>query len=307
MSPPATPIDGREPVKRCGTVAIVGRPNVGKSTFLNHVVGQKLSITSRKPQTTRHHVLGIKTSGDAQIIYVDTPGLQTRPASALQRFMNREAVNALAGVDVVLFMVEASKWTDADQHVLERICSQAVPVILVVNKVDKVADKSRLLPYLQDLSTRMAFQQVVPISAQNEYNLDVLQRCIAELLPAGEWLFPGDQVTDRSERFLAAELIREKLLRRLGDEVPYGLSVSIEHYREENALVRIHAVIWVERKGHKAIVIGRQGQMLKAIGEQARTDLQSMLGKRVFLQTWVKIREKWPHDPAALRDLGYEN
>ena len=291
---------------RCGYVAIVGRPNVGKSTLLNRLVGQKISITSRKPQTTRHHLRGIRNLGGNQIIYVDTPGLDPRPRRTLNRFMNREVAQVLSGVDAVAFVVEALKWNRADEHVLSEIRASGVPLVLVVNKIDELRAKDTLLPFLARLAERVPGAEIVPVSASTGDNIEALERCLLQLLPPGPAQFPDDYVTDRSERFLAAELIREKLMRRLGQEVPHCLSVMIEEFREEGELVQIQATIWVERKGQKAIVIGRRGEVLKAVGEQARHDIEEMLGKKVFLRTWVKIKENWADSSDALRELGFD-
>ena len=296
---------GSEPT-RCGLVAIVGRPNVGKSTLLNHLVGQKVSITSPKPQTTRHRILGIKTTRTAQAIYVDTPGLQRRVGRAINRVMNRAAQSSLHEVDLVVFVVEALRWTEDDEWVLERIRERRVPAILVVNKVDRVRVKDDLLPYLADVAARMAFEEVIPVAARQGLNLGVLEREVERRLPESVPLFPADQVTDRTERFLAAEIIREKLVRRLGEELPYRLSVEVEAFAEEGPITRIQAIVWVERAGQKAIVIGAQGRTLKAVGTAARQDLERMLGRSVFLGLWVKVREGWSDDERALRQMGYD-
>jgi len=289
----------------CGYVAIIGRPNVGKSTLLNHLLGQKLSITSRKPQTTRHRLLGIKTEGNTQIIYVDTPGLHQGKHNAMNRYLNRAATNSLVGVDVIVWLVEALQWTEEDSYVLEALAQCAVPVILGVNKIDKLSDKKALLPYLQEVALKRDFVEVFPISAQKGQNLVELEAKISRLLPINTFLFPEDQFTDRTERFLAAEIIREKLVRRLGAELPYRLTVEIEHFSSETHLTHISAIIWVERKGQKPIVIGKKGMMLKAIGEEARKDMEMMVGCKVFLQLWVKIKKGWCDDERALQQLGY--
>ncbi len=292
---------------RCGFVAIVGRPNVGKSTLLNRLLGQKISITSRRPQTTRHRILGIKTSRRAQILYVDTPGLHSMAGRAINRFMNRAADNAIHEVDVIMLVVEPLRWTSADEHVLDRCKGVGVPVVLVVNKVDRVADKAALLPYLAEISQRGKFAEVIPVSAYKGDNLERLEDHLIRHLPEGVAAFPEDQVTDRSERFMAAELVREKLVRRLGKEVPYRLTVQVEQFEERGDRVLVEAVIWVERAGQKAIVIGKGGKVLKAVGESARKDLEGLLGRKVFLQTWVKVKEGWSDDEQALRRLGYQD
>ncbi len=287
-------------------MAIVGRPNVGKSTLLNHLVGQKVSITSSKPQTTRHRVIGIKTAQGAQAIYVDTPGLHGGRGRAIDRAMSRAALGALQDVDLVVFVVEALRWTGDDARVAERLRDLRVPAILAVNKVDRVERKEDLLPYLEELGTRGSFAEVIPVSARAGIQLDVLEREVGCRLPESAPLFSTDQVTDRSERFLAGEIIREKLMRRLGQEVPYRLTVEIERFSEEGVTTKIDAVIWVETPGQKAIVIGAEGKMLKAVGAEARADIERMLEKRVYLGLWVKVREGWSDDDRALRQLGYD-
>lgn len=299
-------MDTDDRVTRCGFVAIVGRPNVGKSTLLNHLVGQKVSITSSKPQTTRHRILGIKTAEGTQTIYVDTPGLQGSRGRAIDRAMSRAALGALQDVDLVVFVVEALRWTRDDARVAERLQNARIPVILAVNKVDRVERKEDLLPYLEELGTRGSFAEVIPVSARAGIQLDVLEREVGRRLPESAPLFSTDQVTDRSERFLAGEIIREKLMRRLGQEVPYRLTVEIERFSEEGATTKIDAVIWVEKPGQKAIVIGAEGKMLKAVGVEARADIERMLEKRVYLGLWVKVREGWSDDDRALHQLGYD-
>lgn len=293
---------------RCGYVAIIGRPNVGKSTFLNQLLGQKLSITSRKPHTTRYQLLGIKMIGNSQIIYVDTPGLAAkRNSGALSRYMQREALTALSGVDAVIVMLEALRWTEADDYVLQQVAAEKVPLFLAVNKVDTVKDKAQLLPYLSELGMRCKAAEIIPISARTGVNIAALEKAILSHLPVREPLFPEDQLTDRNERFFAAEFIREKLMRKLGQELPYQLSVSIEDFvqREDNILA-ITAFIWVERASQKAIVIGKHGAILKAVGEEARSEMEAMFGQQVFLQTWVKVKEQWSDNETALRTLGYD-
>ena len=287
-----------------GYVALLGRPNVGKSTLLNRLVGQKISITASKPQTTRHVILGIQTLPEAQIVYVDTPGLH-QGRRAMSRYLNRAAASVLGYVDVVVFLIEALRWTDEDEDVLRRLADFPGPVVLAVNKADRIADKSRLLPFLRDKAGRRAFAEIVPLSALKGDNVTVLEQVIARLLPAGDFLFPADQITTASERFLAAELIREKLTRLLREELPYALTVEIERFAEEGRLTRIHALIWVERTSQKGIVIGEKGATLREVGRQARQDLERLLGRPVFLETWVKVREGWSDDERALRSLGY--
>lgn len=290
---------------RAGYAALLGRPNVGKSTLLNRLIGQKLSITAPKPQTTRHVILGIQTLPDAQIVYVDTPGLHRRGQRALNRHLNRAAASVLGYVDVVVWLVEALRWTEEDEDVLQRLTDFAGPVVLAVNKVDRIPDKSRLLPFLQELAAKRSFSEVVPLAAIDGDNVVALEQVITRLLPIGDLLFPTEQITTASERFLAAELIREKLTRLLREELPYALTVEIERFADEGRLARIHAVVWVERETQKGIVIGEKGATLREVGRQAREDMERLFDRKVFLQTWVKVREGWSDDERALRSLGY--
>lgn len=292
---------------RCGFVALVGRPNVGKSTLLNRILGQKISITSRRPQTTRHRILGIKSADDSQVIYVDTPGLHRKAGRAINRYMNRTAGDVLHDVDAVIFLVEGNRWTDEDDLVLQRLRDVRVPVILAVNKVDRLRDKAVLLPQLQFLGEKFPFKEVFPISAQRGENVAALEKAVTQLLPHAPAMFPSDQITDRSERFMAAELVREKLFRHLGQELPYGLTVEIERFREEDGLLRINALIWVERDTHRAMVIGKGGALLKQVGQDARRDMERAFGRKVFLEMWVKVKEGWADDERALRSLGYHD
>ncbi|MBD9424845.1 MULTISPECIES: GTPase Era [unclassified Pseudomonas] len=293
------------PVTRCGYVAIVGRPNVGKSTLLNHILGQKLAITSRKPQTTRHNMLGIKTEGDVQAVYVDTPGLHKHNDKALNRYMNRSASTALKDVDVVVFVVDRTRWTDEDQMVLEKVQYVKCPILLAVNKADRLDDKSELLPHLEWLATQLPQAEVVPISALHGQNLDTLERLVAENLPESEHFFPEDQITDRSSRFLAAELIREKIMRQLGAELPYQITVEIEEFKQEGRVLHIHGLILVERDGQKKIIIGDKGERIKRIGQDARKDMEVLFDSKVMLNLWVKVKGGWSDDERALRSLGY--
>lgn len=288
-----------------GYAALLGRPNVGKSTLLNRLIGQKISITAPKPQTTRHVILGIQTLPEAQIIYVDTPGLHRQTRRAMNRYLNRAAASVLNYVDVVVFLIEALRWTEEDEDVLQRLAGFQGPVVLAVNKVDRIADKPRLLPFLRDVAGKRDFVEVMPLAAIKGDNVAKLESVIARLLPVGSFLFPEDQVTTASERFLVAELIREKLTRLLREELPYALTVEIERFAEEERLVRIHAVIWVERQTQKGIVIGEAGTTLREVGRQAREDMERLLGRKVFLETWVKVRDGWSDDERALRSLGY--
>lgn len=292
---------------RCGFVALVGRPNVGKSTLLNRILGQKISITSRRPQTTRHRILGIKSSDCSQAIYVDTPGLHRRVGRAINRYMNRTASDVLHDVDAVIFLVEGNRWTDEDDLVLQRLQGVQVPVIVAVNKIDRLRDKTVLLPWLQSLGNKFPFKEVFPISAQRGENVAALEKAVIQLLPHAPPMFPADQVTDRTERFMAAELVREKLFRHLGQELPYGLTVEIERFREDDGLLRINALIWVERDTQRAMVIGKGGALLKQVGQDARRDMEKIFGRKVFLETWVKVKEGWADDERALRSLGYHD
>lgn len=292
---------------RCGYVAIVGRPNVGKSTLLNHILGQKLAITSRKPQTTRHNMLGIKTEGEVQTIYVDTPGLHKENQKALNRFMNKTAVTALRDVDVVVFVVDRTRWTDEDQMVLERVRFVKCPVLLAVNKMDRLEDKADMLPHLQWLQEQLPEATLIPISAQHGHNLDALEELVAERLPEGDHFFPEDQITDRSSRFLAAELIREKIMRQLGAELPYQVAVEIEEFKYDNGVLHIHGLILVERNGQKKILIGQAGERIKRIGQEARQDMETLFDAKVMLNLWVKVKGGWSDDERALRSLGYSD
>jgi len=292
---------------RCGFVAIIGRPNVGKSTLLNHILGQKISITSRKPQTTRHQILGVKTSATSQVIYVDTPGIHKRRSTAINRYMNRAAGSVLSDVDLVLFVVQAMKWTEEDEAVLARLKEVKVPVLLVVNKIDKVGDKSELLPYIEKLSEMCQFDAVIPVSALHAENIDQLEADVSERMPENAPFFPEDQITNRNVRFLSAEIIREKLVRELGQELPYTTTVEIDRFEEGGSITRIFATIYVETRGQKAIIIGRKGARLKSIGSKARADIEKMLDGKVYLELWVKIREGWSNDERALASLGYTN
>ena len=293
------------PVTRCGYVAIVGRPNVGKSTLLNHILGQKLAITSRKPQTTRHNMLGIKTEGNVQAVYVDTPGLHKHNDKALNRYMNRSASSALKDVDVVVFVVDRTRWTDEDQLVLEKVQHVKCPILLAVNKADRLEDKSELLPHLNWLAEQLPQAEIVPISALQGQNLDTLEKLVGERLPESEHFYPEDQITDRSSRFLAAELIREKIMRQLGAELPYQITVEIEEFKQEGRILHIHGLILVERDGQKKIIIGDKGERIKRIGADARKDMETMFDSKVMLNLWVKVKDGWSDDERALRSLGY--
>jgi len=292
---------------KCGYISIVGRPNVGKSTLLNRILGQKISITSRKPQTTRHNILGIKTTDDSQMIYVDTPGMHINVKNAMNQYMNRSANQTLHDVDVILFLVEGTKWTKEDEAVLRKLEHSPTPVILVINKTDVVTDKASMLPHLKELDEKMKFAHVIAISAKTGKEVKSLENISRTYLQESEQFYPEDQITDRSSRFLASEIIREKLMRKLGQELPYAITVEIEQFKEEGGLYDISAAIWVERKGQKAIIIGKKGENLKIIGSQAREDMEKLFDHKVFLQLWVKVKEGWSDDIRALRSLGYSD
>lgn len=291
--------------RRCGFIALVGRPNVGKSTLLNHFLRQKISITSRKPQTTRHRILGVHTTADTQFIYVDTPGLHHERKKALNRLMNETVERVIQDVDVVFFVVERLAWTDEDELVLAALAPVSKPVLLLINKVDQLQDKSRLLPHIQALSRKRDFAEIIPVSALKGHNLDTIDAITRKYLPAGEFLFPEDQVTDRSARFLAAELIREKITRQLGDELPYEATVEIERFTEQGQMLFVDGLILVEKPGQKQILIGKEGSRLKLIGGAARKDMESAFGKKVMLRLWVKVRSGWADNERALQSLGY--
>lgn len=293
--------------RRCGLVAIVGRPNVGKSTLLNHLLGQKISITSRKPQTTRHRILGVSTRDDVQIVYVDTPGLHRGEGQALNRAMNRAALKAIRDVDVVLLVVDRLVWNTGDEEALEAVRRTDKPVLLVINKTDRLEDRQALLPHIGVLREKHEFAAIVPVSALRGSNLEALEREIVTLLPEAAHLFPEDQLTDRSERFMVAEIVREKLVRQLGEELPYASAVQIEEFRTERSVVHIAALILVDRPGQKAIVIGQGGARLKRVGAEARADIERLLGAKVMLRLWVKVRGGWADDERALASLGYQD
>ena len=293
--------------RRCGYVAIVGRPNVGKSTLLNHLLGQKISITSRKPQTTRHRVLGIKTEADHQIIFVDTPGLHKDAEKAINRYMNRAASAAIRDVDVVVFVVDRTAWTDEDAMVLEQIRQGGLPCVLVVNKVDLLEDKTSLLPHLQALATRADFAAILPVSALRSHNVAELEQEILRFLPLADYFFPAEQITDRSQRFLAAEIVREKIMRQLGEEIPYAITVEIEEFALDGEILHISALIFVERSGQKKILVGEGGSRLRSIGSDARRDMELLFDSKVMLRLWVKVKSGWSDDERALRSLGYDD
>lgn len=290
---------------RCGYCALIGRPNVGKSTLLNHLVGVKLAITSHKPQTTRHNIIGVKTRGQGQIIYVDTPGIHERADTAMNRYLNRAAKTVLQDVDVVVFLVEALQWTREDEKILQQLSDRTQPVILAVSKVDLVKQKELLLPFLQKVASRRNFLVVIPLSAKTGSNLEILEKQVLDALPVGENFFPDDRLTDRSERFFAAEMVREQLVRRYAAELPYAVSVEIEKFQEEGDLYRIGAVIWVEKPGQKAILIGKDGEALKQAATQARRAMEAFFERKVYLNVWIKVKKSWSSDESALVRLGY--
>lgn len=290
---------------RCGYIAIVGRPNVGKSTLMNHLLGQKISITSRKPQTTRHRILGIKTTATTQFIYVDTPGLHHSEKHNMNRYMNRAASSSLEFVNVILFVVEANKWTAEDDWVLEKLKEIKHPVILVLNKIDVLNDKEQLLPQIKSVSQKHTFNGVVPLSALKFENLEGLESTITSYLDVSDAIYPEDQITDRSMKFLAAEIIREKLMRKLGQELPYALTVFIEKYEDKAKIAKIYAQIIVDRDSQKPIIIGKKGQQLKQIGQAAREDMEELFDKKVYLELWVKVKSGWADDEKTLHALGY--
>lgn len=292
----------------CGYVALIGRPNVGKSTLLNHILSQKISITSRKPQTTRHRINGVHTQHNYQTVYVDTPGIHTiLIKKALNRYLNKAAKRAIHDVDVIVMVIEALQWCDQDEAVLAQLTQSTIPVILVINKMDTVANKQQLLPFLQECAARFDFADIFPISARKQIGLDDFIKKVQSYLPRSPHLFGPNQLTDRTHSFRVAEIIREKLTRRLGQELPYTLSVAIEDIQEDDKLVRIHAVIWVGHDSQKGIVIGKSGTLLKAVGKQARIDLERLYHKKVFLRLWTKTRTGWSDDDQALRSLGYDD
>lgn len=292
-------------MSKFGFVALIGRPNVGKSTLMNHLIGQKVSITSRRPQTTRNRVLGIDTVGEYQAVFVDTPGLHKEEKRAINRLMNRAAESALGDVELILLVVDATLWTDDDEMVFSKIENTNVPVVLVINKIDKLHDKTTLLPLIERLSKRVSFKAIVPVSALRLTNLDDLKKLVFDSLPEGPHCFSEDSITDRSSRFMAAELIREKLMRQMGDELPYSATVEIEEFKEEENLLRISAVILVERSGQKKMVIGAGGSRIKRIGTDARIDMEKLFDCKVFLNLFVKVKAGWADDERALKSLGY--
>ncbi len=290
-----------------GFVAIIGRPNVGKSTLMNHLIGQKISITSRKPQTTRNRIVGIETEGDYQVVYVDTPGLHREEKRAINHLMNRAAESALGDVELIILVVDPNHWTDDDEMAIHRVKNADVPVVLVINKVDTVSDKETLLPLIDKLSKIITFKDIIPVSALRGTNLHILKQIIKDSLPEGDHLFPDDSITDRSSRFLAAEIVREKLMRQMGDELPYSSTVEVEEFKEDNGLLRISAAILVERNGQKKMVVGAGGDRIKKIGTEARKDMEKLFDSKVFLKLFVKVKAGWSDDARALKSFGYDD
>ena len=291
----------------CGFVALIGRPNVGKSTLMNHLLKQKISITSRKPQTTRHRILGINTTEAGQAIYMDTPGMHNNEKRALNRYLNRTAETTLLGVDVIVWLIDGLSWHEYDEVIFKKLEQAGLPVILAVNKVDKVKDKDEILVFFAQAQHRFPFEHLIPISALKRTNLDQLESLIMKMLPENHLIYPEDQINDRPERFLAAEIIREKLTRRLGDELPYALTVEMERYEELPNITKIYAIIWVERLTQKNIVIGKDGDMLKKVGTDARFDIEKLIGQKVYLQLWVKVKKNWSDNERAMQSLGFND
>lgn len=297
----------QENTNRCGFVAIVGRPNVGKSSLLNAFLEQTVSITCFKPQTTRQQIMGIRTQDNLQVVYVDTPGIHLGAKKALNKYMNKEAKQAFIDVDAIIFVVEAMKWTEEDAYVCEMVAKQTAPVLVAINKVDLIADKGALLPFVQNIAAKLPKAIIVPASAKKSVQLDVIQQWVDEQLPVGEFHFPPEQTINHSEKFHIAEIIREKLMYFLQNELPYSLSVEIEKLEDEGNLKRIEACIWVERESQKSIVIGDKGHMLREVGTRTRLELEKAYDKKVFLRLWVKVKEGWSDDIRSLKSLGYES
>jgi GTPase len=291
---------------RCGYIAIIGRPNVGKSTLLNCILGKKISITTDKPQTTRTQILGIKTDGADQYVYIDTPGMHEAGKLAMNRYMNRMANAVIGDADVIVFMVEAGRFSGEDASALKKLVHAKVPVILAINKVDAIKDKNKLLPYIEKVKTKFAFADIIPLSARKTDNVDVLQKVIAAYLPENPHFFPDNQITDKTMNFQIAEMIREKLIDETEQELPYSTIVEIENYEEKAKVIEISAIIWVERDGQKPIVIGEGGLRLKKIGMRARKDIEKLVGRKVMLRLWVKVKDSWTDNARALKHFGYE-
>ncbi|MCX7167768.1 MAG: GTPase Era [Rhodocyclales bacterium] len=293
------------PIFRTGYLAVIGRPNVGKSTLTNRLVGAKVSITSKKAQTTRHRIHGVLTTDDAQFIFVDTPGFQMTHKNALNRLMNRSVTSTFADVDVILLVVEAGRWGNGETEIVKMLPAD-IPVVLVINKIDRLADKSELLPFIAKVSALHEFAELVPLSAEKGLGTDQLLLAVTRYLPEGPPAFDADDITDRSERFMASEILREKLFRNLGEELPYGIAVEIEKFEQEGELRRIHAAVIVDKAGHRAIVIGKSGERMKRISTDARKEMETLFGGKVWLETWVKVKGGWADDERALKSLGYD-
>ena len=303
MNPP----ESSKAAYRAGTVAVLGRPNVGKSTLVNALVGAKVSIVSPRPQTTRHRLLGIASFENGQLLLVDTPGIHREQKRAMNRMMNRAARGAVEGVDAAALVIEAGRWTEEDALAYGALHAAGVPVVLVVNKVDKMPDKTALLPFIAEVTRERVFASVQLVSALKSKGLDVLVRDLLFLMPESAPIYGEDEITDRSERFLAGELVREQLMLRLGEELPYSTTVEIERFEEDGEMLRIAAIVWVEREGQKPIVIGKGGERMKAISTGARIGMERLFGRKVFLETWCRVREGWSDDEAALRRFGYSD
>ncbi len=292
---------------RAGYAVLVGRPNVGKSTLLNRLLGQKLVITSHKPQTTRHSILGINTLEQGQVLYVDTPGIHQRGGKAMNRYLNRAAITAMVGVDLIVFVLDVNDWTDEDQMVLKQILETRLPVLVAANKMDLVQPRENLLPLLAELSANTEIEKLIPVSARSGDNCDELQQQILQLLPEGGNIFPEDQVSDRPERFFASELIREQITRRYHKELPYAVSIQIEQFEELPHVIRILAIIWVERDNQKGILVGKRGLALKEASTEARKKLEAFFEQKIYLRLWVKVKKSWSNDLSSLAQLGYSD
>ena len=290
----------------CGYIALIGRPNVGKSTLMNRLLEQKISITSRKPQTTRHSVLGIHTEDNHQLVYVDTPGIHRNEPKAMNKMMNQTAKRVLNDVDVVVMIIDAQYWKPEDEAILSLIQQATVPVILALNKIDRIKEKERLLPLIQQMQEKHAFHAIIPMSARTGVQVEELENHLKQLLPKGPHLFGADQVTDRSTKFLCSEIMREKVFRFCGDELPYSTSVEIESFKEEDTLITMHALIIVDKESHKRMIIGNKGEKMKEMATQARLDMQRLLNKKVMLKCWVKVKSGWADSIKMLRQLGYD-
>ena len=292
---------------RCGYAALIGRPNVGKSTLLNYLLGQKVSITSRKPQTTRHRLIGIKTDENTQVLYVDTPGIHDGQKKAINRYMNQTAVSVLRDVDVVVWMTDRASWNEDDEKARDAMRELGCPLIIAVNKIDLLAGQNVLVKKLTELAENFPDAELVPISATTGENVSVLEGLVSAAMPPGRFLFPDDQITDRSVRFMVAETVREKIMRQLGEELPYAVTVQVDEFKDDGKTIHIDMTAYVERQGQKVILIGKSGQRLKRIGTDARTDIEVLLSRKVMLNLWVKVKSGWSDDERAFRSLGYRD